>query len=296
MLGHPVAHSLSPAMHRAAYVELGLDWSFEALDVDVDGLAAFVAWAGSEPGPGPAWRGLALTMPLKRAVLGLLDSADDAVRTVGAANTLLWEPDGTRRGANTDVPGLVDALRAAGSNSGSIPGSISGSISGPVTVLGGGATAASAVAALAMLGAGEVEVRVREPARAAELLPVAGRVGVVLRVVELSSRWSEPAGVLVSTVPAGAALATLPGSGWLRTRAPQPAVVLDAVYDPWPSVLLERAAAMGARTVSGVDLLAYQARSQLRLMCGRDVRVETLLAVAHAALSDRLGRRTGYAE
>ena len=283
-----MAHSLSPAMHRAAYAELGLDWSFEAVDVVEDELAAFVARAGSEREPGPAWRGLALTMPLKRAVLGLLDSADDAVRTVGAANTLLWEPDGTRRGANTDVPGLVDALRAAGS--------ISGSISGPVTVLGGGATAASAVVALAMLGAGEVEVRVREPARAAELLPVADRVGVVLRVVGLSSRWSESAGVLVSTVPAGAALATLPGSGWLRTRAQQPAVVLDAVYDPWPSVLLARAAAMGARTVSGVDLLAHQARSQVRLMCGRDVRVETLLAAAHAALLYRSGRSAGYAE
>lgn len=281
MLGHPVAHSLSPALHRAAYAELGLDWRFDAVDVDADDLAAFIARVEATGAPGPAWRGVALTMPLKRAVLVLLDEADDLVRTVGAANTLLWEPDGSRRGANTDVPGLVDALRA------------SGPTHGPATVLGGGATAASAVAALAILGHRDVSVRVREPRRAGGVRQVAERVGVDVQVEAFDARWAAAVGVLVSTVPSAAAAAAVPGPGW-HWAAEHAPVVLDVGYDPWPSVLLERAAANGARTVTGIELLVHQARAQLALMCGRDVPVATLRDAAAAALRDRGGTDAGY--
>jgi len=282
VLGHPVAHSLSPVLHRAAYAELGLDWHFDAVDVAEDELAGFVARAESGRERGPAWRGLALTMPLKRRVLDLLHHADDGVRTVGAANTLLWEPDGSRRGANTDVPGVVAALRAAG------PAGPTGEpAGGAAVVLGGGATAASAVAALAQLGHSDVGVRVRDPARAGHVAEVAGRVGIDLLVEPLDAGWDVPVGVLVSTVPAAAALAAVTAGGGWPGAVHTGGVVLDAVYDPWPSALLDEAARAGLRTVTGVDLLVHQAQVQVRLMCGRDVPVATLFAAAGAELRHR---------
>ena len=90
VLGSPIAHSLSPAMHRAAYAELGLDWRYEAYEVDDSRLESFLADAA------PGLRGLSLTMPLKRVALDLADAADETSRLVGAANTLLVEPDGSR--------------------------------------------------------------------------------------------------------------------------------------------------------------------------------------------------------
>jgi shikimate dehydrogenase len=143
VLGHPVRHSLSPVLHRAAYAELGLDWTYEAVDVDAADLRDFVRSCG------PEWVGLSLTMPLKLAVLPLLDEADETVTLVGAANTLVWRA-GRRVGANTDVAGLVAALRERG---------VGGARVVPyASVLGSGATAASALAALAALGVMDVRL------------------------------------------------------------------------------------------------------------------------------------------
>ncbi len=108
VLGSPVGHSLSPVLHRAAYAHLGLTgWSYGAYDVDEAGLAGFLAALD------PSWAGLSLTMPLKAAVLPLLDAASPVVEAVGAANTVLLR-DGRRVGENTDVPGMVGALAARG--------------------------------------------------------------------------------------------------------------------------------------------------------------------------------------
>ena len=137
VLGSPIAHSLSPVLHRAAYRALGLDdWSYEAIDCDETGLPALLA------GCGPDWAGLSLTMPLKRTVLPMLDAVDPLTRDVGAANTVVFN-GGLRYGYNTDVPGMITALTEAG-------------MKGPaatVLILGGGATACSALAAVRGLGA-----------------------------------------------------------------------------------------------------------------------------------------------
>jgi len=271
VLGHPVGHSLSPLLHRTAYAVLGLDWTYDAHDVTPDGLAGFLDRLD------PSWRGLSLTMPLKRAVLPLLDDLDDTGRAVGAVNTVLLDGAG-RHGANTDVPGLVAALRAAG---------LSGPGGGRGVVVGGGATAASALAALVAVGVTEVQVRVREPARADDTLRTGRRLGVAVRVARLDEPWPGAADVLVSTVPSPVAAALLPEA------ALADGIVADVVYDPWPSPLLARAARAGARTASGIDLLVHQAVEQLRLMTERAVDPAVLLAAATAAVQEQGGAGPG---
>src|ERR1700727_3070698 len=116
VLGTPIAHSLSPALHRAAYRELGLDdWSYDLVECDEADLAGYL---GSR---GPDWAGLSLTMPLKRTVLPLLDHVDQLAAATGGANTVVFRPDG-RYGYNTDVQGIVDALTEAGATA---PASVS---------------------------------------------------------------------------------------------------------------------------------------------------------------------------
>ncbi len=266
VLGHPVGHSLSPVLHRTAYAVLGLDWTYEAHDVTEEALPGFLA------GLDDSWRGLSLTMPLKRSVLPLLDDLDAAARAVGAANTVLLDADGWH-GANTDVAGLVAALVAAGGPDGTAT----------ATVVGGGATAASALAALASLGVREVVLRVRVPDRAAETLAVGTRLGVDVRVSGMDDPWPEGPHLVVSTIPSPVAARVLPSSGLGG------GLVADVVYDPWPSPLLEHAGRAGARTVTGLDLLAHQAVEQVRLMTGRGVAPAPLLAAGLAELVRRAG-------
>lgn len=258
VLGHPVSHSLSPPMHRAAYEALGLDWGYDAIDVTADGLPAFVA------GLGPEWAGLSLTMPLKRAVLPLLEGASPLATALGVVNTVTFSPSRGLLGDNTDVHGLVEALRAV---------DISSVVSGHV--LGGGATAASAVAALAELGCTAPVVHVRSPLRAGVVEAAAARLGVTVEVLTLDDRsWSE-ADVVISTLPAGAADALVGsvGSGLL----------LDVAYDPWPSRLASAWTAAGGRVVDGFEMLLHQAAAQVVLMTGRPAPVEAMRTAGLAA-------------
>ena len=256
VLGSPVAHSLSPVLHAAAYAALGLDgWTYERIECDEDGLTPLLAGLGAE------WAGLSLTMPLKRVALELADAASELAVAVGAANTLVFGPPG-RYADNTDVPGMVDALREAGVTR-----------VDSAVVLGAGGTAQAALAALAELGERTPTVVVRDPARAGALRETADRLGVDVTV----RRWDRAellrdADVVVSTVPRGAA-DDLP--------VPPGAVVFDVVYDPWPTPLAATALAAGCRIVSGLDLLLHQAGHQVRLMTGR----EAPLGAMRAALS-----------
>lgn len=270
VLGHPIAHSLSPVLHRAAYAALGLDWTFNRVDVTEEQLAGWVQRTGRE------WRGLALTMPLKRAVMPLLDTADDRVQLLGAANTMLWNDDGTRHGANTDVPGLMAALTAAGP--------LPAVEDAQVDVLGGGATASAAILALAELGHSSITLRVRDAGRAEQSRRLAAACGIALQVCALDASWTRPSDVLVSTVPSTVATAVVPDSAWPRPDQQPPAVVIDVTYDPWPSPLLLRAAANGACTVTGIDLLVHQAAGQLFAMTGCTVPIAVLRDAAESAL------------
>lgn len=249
VLGRPVGHSLSPALHSAAYIALGLtDWSYDAVECGESGLAGFL------DGLGPDWAGLSLTKPLKRAVLPLAHTASDLVRDVGAANTVLLSDRG-RHIENTDVGAIVTLLRSA-------------DVSDPV-ILGAGGTAAAAVAALRDLGASGMTVVVRNPARAAELLAAAERLGVFVRLAEWPA-VPESATTVISTVPSDAETA-------LREHQWRPdSTVFDVLYHPWPTVLATMAGAAGARVIGGWDLLLHQAARQVSLMTGRPAPLEAM--------------------
>jgi shikimate dehydrogenase len=246
VLGRPIAHSLSPRLHRAAYAALGLDWTYDAVEVGEAELPAFL------DGLDDTWAGLSLTMPLKQAVLPLLDEVSDLARDVAAANTVVLR-DGRRTGSNTDVHGMVAALREAGVTT----------VERPV-VLGGGATARSAVAALAALGARRPVLVVRAEPR--ETLAAAGRLGVRPTVTAYDPAVLEECDLLISTLPAGAADALAP-------HVRDVPALLDVVYDPWPTPL---AAACRGTVVSGVAMLLHQAAAQVELMTGRPAPLEAM--------------------
>jgi shikimate dehydrogenase len=263
VLGSPVAHSLSPVMHRAAYVELGLDWTYDAVEVAEDDVERFVADLD------PSWRGLSITAPLKRRAAALVDERSDDVAALGVANTVLLG-HGRTAGHNTDVPGGVAALREAGLDD-----------VRSARVLGGGATAASMALALARLGTTTLEVIVRDVSRAADVVQVGEAAGLEVKVRHLDRPMVKKVDLLVSTVPGGVIGARshelVDGS-----RA-----VFDVVYDPWPSPLAAAAAESGVPVVSGLDLLAHQAALQVELMTTRTVSPQLLRDAALAALATR---------
>ena len=249
VLGSPIAHSLSPVLHTAAYAALGLaDWTYTAIECDEAGLPTLIASCGR----GRQWAGLSLTMPLKRAVLPLLDRTEPLAVEVGGANTVVFA-GGERHGYNTDVPGMVAALAEAGVTA--PPGA---------TILGAGATACAALAALRATGLASAVVLVRDQARAGDLLAAAGRLGMEVDLRPFDSEVRD-GDLLVSTVPAGAADFYAERAGGSR---PGPGAVLDVVYAPWPTPLAQAAAKSGAVVVSGFDLLLHQAARQVELMTG----------------------------
>jgi shikimate dehydrogenase len=265
VLGHPVAHSLSPVLHTAAYEALGLDgWRYTAIDATGEGLPAFVR--GLDLG----WAGLSITMPLKQLVMDLVDHVDPLARAVGAVNTVLVgtaQCGVTLTGTNTDVYGLVTAVREGFA-------ARHGRRDVPVTdavVLGGGATAASTLAALGELGCTSPLVLVRSLARTTGLQEAAARMGVTPRfeVLDLAATPAMVTGadVVVSTMPAYAAD---PVAEALRARGAQArGVLLDVVYDPRPTALSRAYEGLGGTVVGGERMLLHQAVEQVRLMTGR---------------------------
>lgn len=273
VLGHPIAHSLSPVLHRAAYAELDLDWGYDAVDVTAEELPGFVA--GLDAG----WAGLSLTMPLKHAVLPLLHHVEPLAATVGAVNTLLVQAGGgtpTLVGANTDVHGIAAALAEAGFGGGGRASAV---------VLGSGATAASGLASLAQLGVPTSVVLARSVGRAGGLLRAAHRMGVeaTVRTLEPAERALEllaRADVVVATLPPGAAdgLAA-------ALRGPVRGVLLDCAYVPRPTPLVAAWRAAGGGAVTGERMLLHQAAEQVRLMTGRSAPVDAMDAALRAALA-----------
>lgn len=280
VLGDPVGHSLSPALHAAAYAALGLEWTYGAERVPAGGLPAFL----DRVAPDPTWRGLSLTMPLKREVLALpgLAGASPLARAVGAANTLVAEDDGWHAD-NTDVPGAAAALRSRWP-------AVDDALR-TVTVLGGGATATSTGWAACDLGARTVRLLVRDGVRAVPTATAlaAHPTGPEVEVVELGAPGASGPAVpvagelLVSTVPAGAQTPAV------LAAAADVAAVFEVVYDPWPTPLAGAAAPRGQVVVDGLDLLAHQAVGQVRLFTGHEVAADLLRAAGEQALAARSG-------
>ncbi|GIJ58170.1 shikimate dehydrogenase [Virgisporangium aurantiacum] len=270
VLGLPVSHSLSPAMHTAGYAAAGLDasWQYTAVDCAEGELAAFVESLDE------TWHGLSLTMPLKEVALTVADRVDPLARALGAANTLVRGADGWTA-YNTDAPGITDALRTAGAGAGAGTGA---GRSTRMAILGGGGTARAALGAAVDLGAG-VTLYVRRPEAGEDLRPVAHALGVPM-TVETWGRAADAAtyDVVISTVPKGGADA-LAVAAWAA-----PTVVFDVVYDPWPTPLAESARRAECPIVSGLDLLLAQGVRQFELFTGVPAPVEAM----RAALQNRV--------
>lgn len=250
VLGSPITHSRSPALHRAAYAVLGLDWEYQAVEVDSAGLSEFIASRT------PDWRGLSLTMPLKREVMPLLDRADPLAELTGAANTVLFAGNDDARslvGFNTDVFGITQSLRDAGVERLTT-----------VRMLGAGATAASALVAAAQLGARRAVVSARSSHKLIALIELGEGLGVDVHA-------ARPDGVDDGIIPE-AVISTLPGGAEHAYRFDEgtrrSAVLFDVAYDPWPSPLATAWLEVGGRVVPGIEMLVNQALMQVRIFVG----------------------------
>jgi shikimate dehydrogenase len=245
VLGSPIAHSKSPQLHLAAYRALGLDdWTYERIECGAEELPGVVG------GFGPEWVGVSVTMPGKFAALRFADEHAERAALVGSANTLVRTPRGGWRADNTDIDGVAGAV---------------GSASGRALVCGSGGTAPAAVVGLADLGVSGITVVARNPEKAARLVDLGTRVGVATRFCGLDSSGLADevtaAEVLVSTIPADVA------ARYADTFAAIP-ILLDAVYDPWPTPLATAVAAAGGRVISGLKMLLHQAFAQVEQFTG----------------------------
>ena len=280
VLGHPIAHSLSPALHRAAYDFLGeANLEYDRRDTLPDDLPAIMHGVRNPKGTedAPYIAGLSVTMPLKTAVIQYCDELSETARVTGAVNTVY--PRGEKvLGDNTDVVGIVNALRHAGLEP--------NPEHDQPAVVGGGATAISALTALHALGYRRVSVYARSLHKLGSVQEAADRLGVQLEQVSLSElpqnlaeRGHHP---VVSTLPAHAAdewASQLTGlKGASATHRP---VLLDVAYNPWPSVLASDWEANGGTVVSGLEMLLYQAVEQVLLFTDRTLSEGELLGLVN---------------
>jgi len=252
VLGSPIAHSKSPALHRAAYGVLGLGWSYEAIQISEEELRGFVESRDE------LWLGLSLTMPLKRAAIPLLDRSEELVALTGSVNTIRLDTVAGGRvvsGYNTDIHGLAQSFRQAGMTA-----------LGAVQILGGGATAASAIVAVSLLQASEVTVLVRDVSRASGLVAVGESVGVSVSIMPITALDSlPPAELVISTLPGG----TLIEHEFASTTI-EHTILFDVAYDPWPSALARSWNSAGGKVISGIHMLINQALIQIRLFVSGD--------------------------
>ena len=273
VVGQPIAHSLSPSLHRAAYAALGLDWTYDAVEVPPGSLGRVLE--RERP------HGVSVTMPLKAEALALAGAVSPLAAKVGVANTLVARGGRTAEGAgpgsydadNTDVAGVVASLAEAGVTS------LSGST---VVVAGAGGTAQAVLVALATLGCAQVTVLARSVERArAALSGTADRAGLQLGVRKLTAQAFGRPDLLVATTPAGAL-------DHYADEAAGARVVFEVLYHPWPTPLVRAATDSGAVVVGGLSLLVHQAARQVELMTGRTpAPVSAMRAAGERALAER---------
>ncbi|HEX7322264.1 MAG TPA: shikimate dehydrogenase [Mycobacterium sp.] len=245
VLGSPIAHSRSPQLHLAAYRALGLDdWTYDRIECGADELPAVVGNFG------PEWVGVSVTMPGKFAALAFADERTPRAELVGSANTLVRTATGWLAD-NTDIDGVTGALGAA---------------SGRAVVLGSGGTAPAVVAALAELGAEAVTVVARNPDRAQPVLRLAARLGLPAGLCG----FDDPGGLADAVAAAGTLVSTVPAEVAARYAPTLSAVpvLLDAIYDPWPTPLAAAVRAAGGTVISGLEMLLHQAYTQVEMFTG----------------------------
>jgi shikimate dehydrogenase len=245
VIGHPVAHSLSPALHNAGFASLRLDWVYAAFDVAAGSAVAALA-AMRTLGLG----GLSVTMPHKEAVAAAVDVLDPAAAALRSVNTVVALPDGRLAGHSTDGDGFVASIREAGVDP----------AGRPVAVIGAGGAGRAVVEALRRAGAAEIVVinRSSQPAEvAAHLAGERGRVGGPAAARECD--------IVVNATPIGMGTGDVPIDVSLLH---DPQVVVDLVYHPLETAFLAQARARGARVIDGLGMLVHQAALQQELWLG----------------------------
>lgn len=262
VLGHPISHTLSPTLHLAAYRAMGLPWSYRAIDVNEAQLPEFIA------GLDESWAGLSLTMPLKRAILPLLDAVDPVAESIQAANTVVFS-QGERLGFNTDVAGIITALREAGFDQ----------FPGDVAILGAGATAMSAVVSIADQRPSRVVISTRRPEAAEEVARFADGLGLNAQTWP----WESAADLLACQV----VISTLPGdaAAHLADAVPaDPGLLMDVTYSPWPTALAAAWHGADGAIAPGYRMLLWQAAMQVELMTGHQPSVDAMWSALESAL------------
>jgi shikimate dehydrogenase len=249
VLGSPIAHSRSPQLHLAAYRALGLnDWTYDRIECTAEQLPVLVG------GFGPEWVGVSVTMPGKFAALRFADERTLRAELVGSANTLMRSQGGWRAD-NTDIDGVTGALVEA---------------SGRAAVIGAGGTAPAVVVGLAELGVRDISVVARNRDKAAPLLKLGARLGVDSRWIELGTTLVD-IDLVVSTIPADVA------AEHADTLAATP-LLLDAIYNPWPTPLASAVEAAGGCVISGLQMLLNQAFAQVEQFTGLPAPKEAMRA------------------
>jgi shikimate dehydrogenase len=259
VLGSPIAHSRSPQLHLAAYRALGLDdWTYDRIECTADELPAVVGNFG------PEWVGVSVTMPDKFAALRFADERTERADLVGAANTLVRTSTGWRAD-NTDVDGVTGAL---------------GEASGHAIVVGSGGTAPAVVVGLVELGVQIITVVARNREKITAIVDLAAKVGV-------DARWCDIDGPEVADIVAAAdaVVNTIPAdvaARYASVLATTP-VMLDAIYDPWPTPLASAVEAAGGRVISGLQMLLHQAFAQVEQFTGLTAPKEAMRAALLSA-------------
>lgn len=256
LLGSPVAHSLSPVLHRAAYRAMGLAGEYEAIEIVASDLAQFIASRDE------SWTGFSLTMPLKEEALRVASSVDPLALQIQSANTLIRAESGWHA-LTTDVSGFQRALTAHGVTQHE-----------NVLIIGAGATARAAAAACDEFGRHLVVVS--RSAKREEAMR-----GSIRRAVASFINWSDElpqADLVINTTPAGVA------DVFVRQFTARPrGVFFEALYHPWPTTLLAHWRALGGEVIDGLDLLVQQGIDQVALMSKHSVNREELAPILRAA-------------
>ncbi|WP_338669168.1 shikimate dehydrogenase [Pseudodesulfovibrio methanolicus] len=248
IIGWPLGHTMSPALHNWGFAELGLDAHYTAWPLEPTDLPAFMERVRAEP-----IHGLSVTIPHKRAVMAHLDRISDRARAIGAVNTVYWDGKALY-GENTDVIGVVAPLRGLDP----LPRS--------AMVLGAGGAARAAVAGFLELGIPRVAVANRTQAKAEALAADFG-VACVRWDERMDADWE----LICNTTPLGMSGDLEGRTPWNADRFATGAVAYDIVYNPLETRFLAEAGAAGCRTVSGLEMFLHQGLAQFRLWTGQDM-------------------------
>lgn len=246
--GDPVQHSLSPTLHRAAYAELGLNWTYRYRTVSQELLTPAWVGVGAELG------GISLTMPLKERVLDIVANRDSIVDRLQAANTV-YRVGQARVLSNTDPFGVERALER-----------FAGEVE-TAWILGAGATARAVGYALGARGVDEIAILARDVERAGRTVHLLRKCGLSVRVYPLSEMDNVmPAQLVASTLPGG-----LTGLPDVPAAVIESSALFDVAYSPWPSHFAKAWSGSPRPIISGLWMLAYQALAQIRIFHHRDV-------------------------